>query len=110
MREFVERSLKPRAEQFIAARSIDRVVWVVSGMQGLPGLEVPEAYGGSAAGDFRFNAVMAEELSKFNAAASSSFGIHTDGVAPYLVELGPRSRSSVGSPASAPARSSPRWR
>ena len=62
--------------------------WVEAGKQGLPGLEVPEAYGGSAAGDFRFNAVMAEELSKFNAAASSSFGIHTDGVAPYLVELG----------------------
>ena len=87
MREFVDRSLKPRAEQFIAARSIDRVVWVEAGKQGLPGLEVPEAYGGSAAGDFRFNAVMAEELSKFNAAASSSFGIHTNCVAPYLVEV-----------------------
>jgi len=87
-REFVERSLKPRAEEFIAAKSIDRDVWVEAGKQGLLGLEVPEEFGGSEAGDFRFNAVLAEEFSKFNAAASSSFGIHTDCVAPYLVELG----------------------
>src|SRR5664279_5237622 len=87
-REFVERALKPRAEQFIAARVIDREAWRVAGKQGLLGLEVPEAYGGSEAGDFRFNAVLAEELSKFNAAASSCFGIHADCVAPYLVDLG----------------------
>jgi len=86
--EFVERSLKPRAEQFIEARSIDREVWIEAGKQGLLGLEVPEVYGGSDARDFRFNAVLTEELSKFNAAASSSFGIHSDCVAPYLVDLG----------------------
>jgi alkylation response protein AidB-like acyl-CoA dehydrogenase len=87
-REFVERSLKPRAQQFIDARVIDREVWIEAGKQGLLGLEVPEIYGGSAAGDFRFNAVLGEELSKFNAAASSCIGIHTDCVAPYLVDLG----------------------
>ena len=86
-REFVERALMPRAEQFIAARVIDREAWREAGKQGLLGLEVPEAYGGSEAGDFRFNAVLGEELSKFNAAASSCFGIHTDCVAPYLVDL-----------------------
>ena len=77
-REFVERSLKPRAQQFIDDRAIDRQAWVEAGKQGLLGLEVPQAYGGSEAGDFRFNAVLAEELSKFNAAASSCFGIHAD--------------------------------
>src|SRR5680860_1089601 len=87
-REFVERSLKPRAQQFIDARCIDREVWIEAGKQGLLGPEVPEVYGGSEARDFRFNAVFAEELSKFNAAASSCFGIHTDCVAPYLVDLG----------------------
>jgi alkylation response protein AidB-like acyl-CoA dehydrogenase len=87
-REFVERSLSPRAEQFLEARVIDRAVWLEAGKQGLLGLEVPEVYGGSEAGDFRFNAVLVEELSKFNAAASSCFGIHCDCVAPYLVDLG----------------------
>ena len=61
-REFVERSLKPRAEQFIEARSIGRDVWIEAGKQGLLGLEVPEAFGGSEARDFRFNAVLTEEL------------------------------------------------
>jgi len=87
-RAFVERSLMPRAEQFIRARAIDRDAWHEAGKQGLLGLEVPEVYGGSEADDFRFNAVLGEELSKFNAAASSCFGIHTDCVAPYLVDLG----------------------
>ena len=88
VREFVERSLKPRAQQFIDDRAIDRETWLEAGKQGLLGLEVPEAFGGSEAGDFRFNAVLGEELSKFNAAASSCFGIHADCVAPYLVDLG----------------------
>ena len=87
-REFVDRSLKPRAEDFIKDKAIGREVWLEAGAQGLLGLEVPEQYGGSEAGDFRLNAVLAEELSKFTAAASSCFGIHTDCVAPYLVELG----------------------
>ena len=87
-REFVERSLKPRAQQFIDDRVIDRQVWIEAGKQGLLGLEVPEVYGGSAAGDYRFNAVLGEELAKFTAAASSCLGIHADCVAPYLVDLG----------------------
>ena len=87
-REFVERSLKPRAQQFIDDRVMDRQVWIEAGKQGLLGLEVPEVYGGSAAGDYRFNAVLGEELAKFTAAASSCLGIHADCVAPYLVDLG----------------------
>jgi alkylation response protein AidB-like acyl-CoA dehydrogenase len=81
-------TFRETAREFIDARCIDREVWIEAGKQGLLGLEVPEAYGGSEARDFRFNAVLAEELSKFNAAASSCFGIHTDCVAPYLVDLG----------------------
>jgi alkylation response protein AidB-like acyl-CoA dehydrogenase len=87
-REFVDRSLKPRAEDFIKDKAIGREVWLEAGAHGLLGLEVPEQYGGSEGGDFRLNAVLAEELSKFTAAASSCFGIHTDCVAPYLVDLG----------------------
>ena len=56
-------------------------------MTGYLGLEVPEQYGGSAAGDYRFNAVLGEELARSSAAAASSFGIQFDVVAPYLVTL-----------------------
>ncbi|MGZ4780537.1 MAG: acyl-CoA dehydrogenase family protein [Oryzihumus sp.] len=88
VREFVERSLKPRAEDFITAKSIDRAVWLEAGKQGLLGLDIPEEYGGAGADDFLFNAVAAEEFSKFNAAVSSCFGIHADVCPPYIVDLG----------------------
>ncbi|MGZ4750093.1 MAG: acyl-CoA dehydrogenase family protein [Oryzihumus sp.] len=88
VREFVERSLKPRAEDFITAKSIDRAVWLEAGKQGLLGLDSPAASGGAGADDFLFNAVAAEEFSKFNAAVSSCFGIHADVCPPYIVDLG----------------------
>jgi long-chain-acyl-CoA dehydrogenase len=62
-------------------------MWLAFGRQGLLGLEVPEEYGGSAAGDFRYNAVLTEELGKISMSLASCHGIHADIVAPYLVEL-----------------------
>ena len=48
---------------------------------------MPEEYGGTGAGDYRFNAVLTEELAKVNMALPSCLGIHADIVAPYLVHL-----------------------
>ncbi len=87
VREFLARHVWPELDRFRAERVIDRAVWIEAGKQGLLGLSVPEAYGGSGAPDFRFNAVLAEELSKVSAGLSSSIGIHVDVVAPYLVGL-----------------------
>ncbi len=87
VREFLDRHARPRVEEFIAARSFPRDLWIEAGKHGFLGLEVPEEHGGSAAGDYRFNAVFAEELAKVSAAMSSCFGIHGDVIAPYLVEL-----------------------
>ncbi len=84
---FVARTIVPDHEEMIAGRSIARSVWLEAGKQGFLGLDVPERYGGSAAGDLRFNAVLAEELAKVSAALASSLTIHTDVVAPYLVDL-----------------------
>jgi alkylation response protein AidB-like acyl-CoA dehydrogenase len=84
---FLDRQVRPRTDEFIEARAYPRDLWIEAGKQGLLGLEIPEEYGGSAAGDYRYNAVLAEELSKVTAALSSCFGIHADVVAPYLVDL-----------------------
>ena len=88
VREFVERTLKPRAEEMLEARVIGREVWQEAGKQGLLGLDIPEEFGGAGAEDYRFNAVCAEEISAFNAAASSCLGIHSDVCPPYIVDLG----------------------
>ncbi|MDP9497570.1 MAG: acyl-CoA dehydrogenase family protein [Actinomycetota bacterium] len=86
-REFVQRSVLPGYERWREQRSIDRETWREAGKQGLLGLGVEEQYGGSAAGDYRFSAVLSEELAKVSFGIHSSFAIHYDIVAPYLTEL-----------------------
>jgi alkylation response protein AidB-like acyl-CoA dehydrogenase len=88
VREFVDRHVRPRHEEFVAAKAFPRDIWVEAGKQGFLGVNVPEEYGGSGGqGDWRFSAVIGEELSRFSASLSSCFGIHYDVNAPYLVEL-----------------------
>src|SRR5690606_6548860 len=71
-----------------AAKAFPREFWTAAGAEGFLGLEIPEEFGGAGAGDFRFNAVLAEELSKITAALASCVSIHTDIAVPYLVDLG----------------------
>ena len=88
VREFVERSLKPRVEEMISLKSIPRDIWLEAGKQGFFGMDIPEEFGGAGAGDYRFNAVLAEEWGHFNAATAACFGIHADVCPPYIVDLG----------------------
>jgi alkylation response protein AidB-like acyl-CoA dehydrogenase len=85
--EFLDRQVKPHLEEHIEEKSMPRELWLEAGKQGFLGLEIPEQYGGSEAGDYRFNAVLTEELAKVNMALPSCVGIHADIVAPYLVHL-----------------------
>src|SRR6476469_4925325 len=87
-REFVARTLAPRAEEMIEGKSIPRDIWLEAGKQGFFGLDIPEEFGGAGVDDYRFNAVVAEEMSRLNAATSSCFGIHSDVCPPYIVDLG----------------------
>src|SRR4051812_32339674 len=82
VREFVTRHLEPTEEKFIEQRYIDRWIWLQAGVNGYLGSEVSEQYGGSAADDYRFNAVLGEELVRSSAAAASSFGIQFGVAAP----------------------------
>ncbi len=87
VKEFLDRQVVPNLEEHAAGKAIPREFWLEAGKQGFLGLEIPEAYGGSEAGDYRFNAVLTEELAKVNMALPSCVGIHADIVAPYLVHL-----------------------
>jgi alkylation response protein AidB-like acyl-CoA dehydrogenase len=84
---FVDRELMPQRERFREQRFIDRDTWLKAGEAGFLGLGVPADYGGSGIDDFRFNAVFGEELARAGFAYSSSFGIQTDVIAPYLLRL-----------------------
>src|SRR4051812_17282773 len=88
VREFIDRHVRPREEQFIEAKAFPRDVWLEAGKQGLLGLQVPEEYGGGGvAHDYRFSAVVAEGAGAFSTALASCWGIHADINAPYLVNL-----------------------
>ena len=86
-RTFVDRTLRPHQEKHIANHELGREVWLELGKQGFLGLNVPEAYGGVAVRDIRFSLILAEELSRLAFAYSSCVGIHTNCVAPYIVDL-----------------------
>jgi len=87
VREFMERMVIPNLESYAENKAFPRELWLAAGEQGLLGLGIPEEYGGSEAEDFRFAAVLGEETSKVNAALNSCWGIHSDTVVPYFVEL-----------------------
>ena len=65
---------------------VDREVWRKAGAAGLLGMDVDEEYGGGGQRDFRFNAVLVEEIVRAGC-SGLGFGLHNDVVAPYLTEL-----------------------
>ena len=87
VRQFLDREVTPHLETYAGNHGLDRDFWLAAGKQGFLGLEIPEVYGGSEAGDYRFNAVLTEELAKVNMTLPSCVGIHADITVPYLVHL-----------------------
>jgi long-chain-acyl-CoA dehydrogenase len=91
VRGFIQREIVPHVEQYATDKAIPRAFWHAMGEQGLLGLEIPEEFGGSRLDgerDYRFNAVVAEELARVNAALVACWGIDADITAPYIVNLG----------------------
>ena len=80
-RAFLEREVVPHHAD------VPREVWTKAGDVGLLCFDVPEAYGGAGVRDFRYNMVLAEELTRAGA-TGPGFSVHTDIIVPYLTSLG----------------------
>jgi len=87
VREFLDRHVTPRYDEFIAAKAFPRDLWLEAGKQGFLAVSVPEEYGGGGAEDYRFSVVIDEEFAGVSAALSSCFGIHSGVCEPYLTKL-----------------------
>jgi long-chain-acyl-CoA dehydrogenase len=85
-RAFLEREAVPYHTDWEKAGLVDREVWRKAGAAGLLAFDVAEEYGGGGQEDFRFNAVLTEEIVR-SGCSGLGFGLHNDVVAPYLTEL-----------------------
>ncbi|WP_019855292.1 acyl-CoA dehydrogenase family protein [Actinopolyspora mortivallis] len=85
-RTFIARELVPHQREWEEAGIVSRRAWRRAGEQGLLGTAVEERFGGGGVDDFRFNAVLDEELV---AAGVTGFGapVHNDINVPYLTKL-----------------------
>jgi alkylation response protein AidB-like acyl-CoA dehydrogenase len=85
-RTFVEREVVPGSEKWDAAGIVDRELFRKAGEQGFLGFEVDEKFGGGGASDYRFNAILTEELLRTGSAASGlGLTLHTDICLPYFL-------------------------
>ncbi|MEV0127061.1 acyl-CoA dehydrogenase family protein [Dactylosporangium sp. NPDC050688] len=83
---FLAREAVPYNDEWDKAGIVDREIWRKAGAAGLLGMDVDEEYGGGGQKDFRFNAVLVEEIVAAGA-SGLGFGLHNDVVAPYLTDL-----------------------
>ncbi|MEZ0051634.1 alkylation response protein AidB-like acyl-CoA dehydrogenase [Mycobacterium sp. MAA66] len=85
-RLFLEKECLPNVEKWEADRLVDRDAYLAAGKYGLIGFNMPEEYGGGGVDDFRFNAVIVEEFSKFGLACPG-VSLQNDIVGPYFRNL-----------------------
>lgn len=84
VRIFCEKEIVPNHKEWEAAGIVPRDVWLKGGELGLLGFMMPEEFGGGGIEDFRFNAVLQEELTRVGA-SGVAFALHTDLVSGYLL-------------------------
>jgi acyl-CoA dehydrogenase len=87
VRSFIEKEITPHHAQWETDGQVSRDVWTRAGAQGLLCFDVAEEYGGPGVTDFRYNMVLAEELTRAGA-HGPGFPVHTDIIVPYLSSLG----------------------
>lgn len=68
VRAFLETEVLPHYDSWEEAGQTPREIWRRAGEIGLLGTSIPEAHGG-AGGDFRFDAVVLEELGRLSIGA-----------------------------------------
>jgi acyl-CoA dehydrogenase len=86
VREFLAREVAPHHEQWERDGQVDPKVYKAAAQAGVLGFSVPEEYGGLGINDFRYNAVVAEELAASHL-GGPALTLQNDIVAPYLLRL-----------------------
>src|SRR5829696_6904929 len=85
-KQYLEREVAPNTERWERDRIVDRSAYIAAGKYGLIGFNMPEEYGGGGSDDFRFNAVINEELARYGG-PSPALSLQNDVVGPYFTSL-----------------------
>jgi len=86
VRAFLEKECAPHAAEWEKSGVTGRDIWLEAGRAGVLGWEVPEQFGGSGVKDFRYNAILAEEIVS-TGSLGLGFAVNNDIVMPYLIDL-----------------------
>jgi len=86
VQRFITEHVTPYHADWEEAGEVPRDLWLKAGELGLLCCNVPEAYGGMG-GDFLLSTILVEEFS-LAGATGPTFYLHSDIVAPYLVDFG----------------------
>ena len=84
VRSFCEKEIAPNHDQWEKDAIVPRDVWTKAGDVGLLGFMMPEEHGGGGVTDFRYNAILTEEITRIGA-SGIGFVIQTDLVSGYLL-------------------------
>ena len=86
VKRFIEEHVAPFHAEWEKAGQVPRSLWRKAGELGLLCVNVPEEYGGLGA-DFLYSSILVEEMARAGA-TGPTFYLHSDIVAPYLVDFG----------------------
>jgi alkylation response protein AidB-like acyl-CoA dehydrogenase len=87
VRRFVEKEIAPHHETWEHEGVVPRELWRKAGEMGFLCMDIPEAYGGGGAEDYRYNAIFVEEIA-YTGATGPGFSVHNDIVAQYILHHG----------------------
>jgi alkylation response protein AidB-like acyl-CoA dehydrogenase len=88
VRTFLIKEVLPYVQAWDAEGIVPRKLFTTAGAAGLIGMAIPEEFGGGGVPDFRFNAVLGEEVMLAGAAgAGLGLTLHNDICLPYFLDL-----------------------
>jgi alkylation response protein AidB-like acyl-CoA dehydrogenase len=88
VRDFVRDGITPYHEEWERAGCWDRSLFSEAGKLGLLGFPVSEQFGGPGVIDYRYHAIVIEEVNRAgNAAEGIAFSLQNDVVLPYLTDM-----------------------
>lgn len=86
VRDFIAREIVPNNSQWEKEKMVSRESWLKFGENGFLGMQAPEELGGLNIQDFRYNAILIEEIGLSGCSGPAiGYPLHSDIVMPYIL-------------------------